>query len=148
MIKKGSIVEFSNLYPIAMFDVLVKDSCNGKVWAAKFLTAGKTSLLVEPERVNDYRVIGSVQVGRKYSIRSGRRFCNCIISLNNGASLPVSVLIQETLRGPEITSVFEIRRLAFCNEEVEEFLKRNLPKQKTPQLPDQLEACTEASTPY
>lgn len=128
MIKKGSIVEFSSLYPIAMFDSLVKDRRNGKVWAAKFLTAGRTSLLVEPDRVKDYRVIGFVQVGRKHRVWTGRRFCACLVSLNKGASLPVSVLIREVTSGPEITSVFEIRRLAFCNEQVEEFLVRSFPK--------------------
>lgn len=132
MVKKGSIVEFSSLYPVAMFDDLKKDSRNGKVWAANFLTAGKTSLLVEPDRARNYPVIGFIQVGRKHGVWTGRRFCDCLVSLNNGASLPVSVLIREVTGGPEITSVFEIRRLAFCNEQVEEFLAKEAARAKYP----------------
>lgn len=135
MVKRGTILEInypkateiigSVAYPPITRFGLVESRVESPCKCIKVIGKSGTILYYEPSDLEKYPVIGFVSVGRKYGVPSGRRFCKCEVSLESGKQWPIDVVIREDATGSEITSIIEIRRLAFVDESVQAFLAVN-----------------------
>lgn len=92
----------------------------------KIISETGFTLLYAVEDLESKPVVGYIEVGKpKSTPTSGKRFCNCRLNLiHNNAEWTISVITRESRDASEITSIVEIRRLAFVDKLTQMYLAK------------------------